>query len=361
MAKALSRNTSLKYLNFGRTGVDNEEAIEYCNALVKNNTIKFLNLSTTPMGRAGLRSLSNRFQYLISSLTFLDLSYCGIDDQGVSILGGAITVNTTLKGLILNNTGDFITSVGWRAFSVCLQCPNSTLTRLSINECNLDDEKMTVIANALVDNSMITDLDLNKNRAIGVRGWQSLSACLRSPVSALKHLGMYGCILIDEIVIDFAEALSHNSVLCALIMWDNTAITNRSWDALHRTVCNTSSIEATLESNHVLHYVSGRSIGDHDIISSLRLNENQDKKQVARLKIIRNHFLKNDAVDVTEFVDMDVNVLPQAISWIGREDDDDGHCLMFAMLQSVPCLFDTESMKNSCKASPLHVKKRRVL
>jgi len=54
LANAISKNTSLKYLNFGRTGVDNEEAIEYCNALVKNNTIKFLNLSTTPMGAVGL-------------------------------------------------------------------------------------------------------------------------------------------------------------------------------------------------------------------------------------------------------------------------------------------------------------------
>lgn len=282
LAKALSKNTSLKYLNFGRTGVDNEEAIGYCNALVKNNTIQFLNLSTTSMGSAGLRSLSNRFQYLISSLTFLDLSYCGINDQEASILGGAITVNTTLKGLILNNIGESITLTGWRAFSICLQSPDSTLTRLSIDNCNLDDEKMTVIANVLVNNSMITDLELSKNRSIGVRGWQSLSACLRSPVSALKQLGMYGCNLTDEVVVDFAEALAHNSVLDDLTMWDNPAITNRSWDALHRTICNTSSIEATLESNHALHYVSGRSVGDHDIRSSLRLNENQDKKQVAR-------------------------------------------------------------------------------
>jgi hypothetical protein len=355
----------MKYLNFGRTGVDNWEAIEYCNALVKNNTIKFLNLSTTPMGAAGLRSLSNRFQYLISSLTFLDLSYCGINDQEASILGGAITVNATLKGLILNNIGESITLAGWQAFSVCLQSPNSTLTRLSIDNCNLDDEKMTVIATALVNNSMINDLELNKNRSIGVRGWQSLSACLRSPVSALKQLGMYGCSLTDEVVIDFAEALAHNSVLCSMSMWDNSAITKRSWDALHRTICNTSSIEATLESNHALHYVSGGSLSDHNIISSLRLNENQDKKEVARQKIIHNHFLKDDGVDVTKFVTMEMNVLPRAMAWIGRgRADDDGHTLMFALLQSMPCLFDTESMKamqNSSKASSLQVKKRRVL
>lgn len=217
-------------------------------------------------------------------MTYLDLSYCGIDDQEASTLGGAIT-NTTLKGLVLNNIGDSITSAGWRAFSVCLQSPNSTLTRLSINECNLDDEKMTVIANSLVNNSMITDLDLNKNRSIGVRGWQSFSACLRSPVSVLQEIEMFGCSLTDEIMIDFAEALAHNSVLRILSMWDNPGITKRGWDALQRTLCNTSSIEAILESNHILHYI-GRS-PDHNITSSLQLNENQDKKQVAALFLER--------------------------------------------------------------------------
>lgn len=57
--------------------------------------------------------------------------------------------------------------------------------------------------------------------------------------------------------------------------------------------------------------------------------------------IIRNHFLKDGDVDVTEFIDMDMNVLPQAISWVGRDDSSDGeHTLMFAVLQSMPCLFE---------------------
>lgn len=63
---------------------------------------------------------------------------------------------------------------------------------------------------------------------------------------------------------------------------------------------------------------------------------------------------------------MDMNVLPQAMTWIGKEDDDvGGHTLMFAVLKGMPCLFDNESkaraMQNSCKASSLQVKKRRVL
>lgn len=75
-------------------------------------------------------------------------------------------------------------------------------------------------------------------------------------------------------------------------------------------------------------------------------------------KIIRH--LSNDEVDVTEFINMEMNVLPRAMDWIGR--DDDGHTLMFALLQSMPCLFDTDMkalLQNSGKASSSQ-KKRRV-
>ena len=87
-----------------------------------------------------------------------------------------------------------------------------------------------------------------------------------------------------------------------------------------------------------------------------------DKKQVARQKIIRYHFLKDNEVDVTEFVTMEMNVLPRAMDWFGRAGDD-GRSLMFTLLQSMPCLFDTDGMKalqNSGKASSSQVKRRRV-
>ena len=209
LAYALSKNTSLKSLNFSSSRVDEEEVATLCNALAKNNTLKFLKFINTPMSGVGLRSLSNRYQYLISSLTFLDLSYSTprIDDQGASILGDAITKNSTLKGLVLDGH-DSITSTGWQAFSVCLQSPNPTLTRLSIEYCNLDDEKMTMIANALVNNSTIDDLDLNRNDSIGVHGWQSFSACLRSPISALQRIGMYHCNLICEITVVHTQPIA---------------------------------------------------------------------------------------------------------------------------------------------------------
>lgn len=284
LAKALSRNTSLKCLDFGSSRVDNEEVVTLCNALAKNNTLKFLKFTNTPMSSVGLRSLSNRYQYLISSLTFLDLSCSSplIDDEGASILGDAIIMNTTLKGLVLDGGvweggESIITPAGWQSFSVCLHSPNSTLTRLSIESCNLDDEKIAVIANALVNNSTLNDLGLNRNDSISVHGWQSFSACLRSPISALQRIGVYYCNLTDEIMIGFAEALTRNTCLKVLAGCFNENITDRSWDAFNSIVCNTSSIEATLDSNHTLQSVARFTTTALD--SSLQLNENQDKKQ----------------------------------------------------------------------------------
>ena len=74
----------------------------------------------------------------------------------------------------------------------------------------------------------------------------------------------------------------------------------------------------------------------------LELNKNDDKFDVARQKIIRYHFL-NGEDNMQEFVSMELEVLPHAIGWTGR--DDTGHSILYQLVRSMPSLFDYESMK----------------
>jgi len=74
-----------------------------------------------------------------------------------------------------------------------------------------------------------------------------------------------------------------------------------------------------------------------DLFSYLELNKNDNKFEVARQKIIQQHFLRGDNINIDEFLDMDVEVLPRAIAWIGR--DATGQSLLFKLVQSMPTCF----------------------
>ena len=74
-------------------------------------------------------------------------------------------------------------------------------------------------------------------------------------------------------------------------------------------------------SNHALQGVGGNDSNlPRDLASHLQLNCNINKFEVARQKILKYHFSTGES-NVEEFVGMELEVLPRAMSWIGREND----------------------------------------
>lgn len=366
LAKVLTRNRSLKVLDLSFCVFDEQGMRSLSNSLVNNNTLKQLICKRSSIGSIGLTLLSSRLPYMISSLKVLDLSRCAIDDRGAAALGKALKSSVTaVKALELNQSLLSISpAAGWNDFCLCLRDPNSSLKRLSITNCDIDEEKITVLSNALLNNSTLKTLILSHNnldfygtgpidfygerqRSIGADPWQSFSSVLRHPDSGLEEIDLYGCGLTDEDVIGFASDLANNTSLRSLVLSGN-GLTRRSWDVFSLFLFNKTSIQATYESNHSLcslskHGDSNRTLPDH-LVSSLQTNGLG--AGVARQKILWHYFLSGgDSINVKQFLDMDMNVLPQAMSWIGREDD--GHSLMFTLLQSMPCLFDRTLSKTS--------------
>ena len=128
-------------------------------------------------------------------------------------------------------------------------------------------------------------------------------------------------------------------------------------------LCNKSSIMDTYNSNHTLqdvggHYAPLHRIPNH-LAESLELNKNKDKVEVTRQKILQTHF--SSEADTTskmqELLDMDLEVMPTAIAWIGRPlpigwegAQVSGLSLLYNLMRRLPDLFDSSPQKKSSAA-----------
>ena len=253
-----------------------------------------------------------------------------------------------------------ITTAGWRALFELLQSPNCALEELSLYDNRFNAETVSFLANALVNNNRLRELDLRLNLNVSSNGWEALSVVLQSPNSALEKLNLRRNTINDDTVISLANSLANNNTLKELLFTFNeehsdddsddlvSYITDASgWTAFSRILCNTSSIMDTYRSNHTLQRLTDDDDEvrlPEDLNSMLHLNREKGKRQAARLKIIRTHFPGGFVVE--PFVGMDLNVLPHAIAWMGRDGADEVDEHLYGFLRIMPSLFDVDHSAN---------------
>ena len=189
-------------------------------------------------------------------------------------------------------------------------------------------------------------------------GWLALIDFLRSPNFGLRELDLSGSYIDNDTVIAFTSDLTRNKTLEWLSLeyctdeFESALITERGWDAISALICNQTSIIDTYTSNHILH-----KLGDHDamnltddIVSYLKLNKNKDKAEVARQKILQTHFSTgdNDTSNLQVFLDLELEMMPTAMNWIGRPTHANwrgtnvsGLSLLYNLMKRVPDLFDS--------------------
>ena len=178
---------------------------------------------------------------------------------------------------------------------------------------------------------------------------------LESLISAKNNIN-------DDTVVVFTNVLSHNKTLTHLSLDDcydeegNASITKRGWEAVSTLICNKTSIMDTYNSNHTLQYVSFDQFDETKfpvhLGVSLMLNGNKDKVEVARQKILKIHFSGKDTSKLQELLDMELEVVPAAISWIGRPvafqwkgKNISGFSTMYNLVRKMPDLFDISAQK----------------
>jgi len=80
----------------------------------------------------------------------------------------------------------------------------------------------------------------------------------------------------------------------------------------------------------------------------LKLNENKDKAEVARQKILQTHLSSGDTSKMQELLDMELEMMPTTIAWMGRPTHADwkganvsGLSAIYSLTRRLPDLFDS--------------------
>ena len=363
LANAVEKNRTL--ISFGLYGCANiQEVISI--ALAQNitcgrSTVRSINLTNSSFDLSGFRKFAACLSSPNCSLRKLSLYNCSLDDQMATELGYGLNNNTTLRVLELGRNSS-ITLAGWQSILVCLR-PSSSIEKLKINDCGIVDEVADEIATALAGNSTLKRLYMNSS-SVSASTWQRFSACLCNPNLVLEKLDLSGyhnnTNINSDTVVAFANALTlvNDTRLHSLLVingwgaddfinFGNYTIDDRCRQVLSNLLCNKADIESIYTSNHTLHTLSScgfaKDATPKDIASYLKLNENDDKVEVARQKILQYHFV-NGTSNIEEFVDMECGELPRALAWVGRNNT--GRSLLYKMCQSMPSIFDTKSKTN---------------
>jgi hypothetical protein len=132
-APMLYRNTSIKSLDLRNNDLDEIESANVLRELIRRNkTITSLCLAQNAFGRniAAVRSIAEGLRSN-TTLQQLDLKACGLDDHGISVLANALANESTLELDLMCNE---ITSVGVRALVEDRMGAMKTLTKLGLRE-----------------------------------------------------------------------------------------------------------------------------------------------------------------------------------------------------------------------------------
>ena len=265
-------------------------------------------------------------------LKHLNLSfYSTVTDAVVSSLSGALMANNTLEELRLDHCPS-VTPAAWRSLSDVLCNPNTSLQTLYLANNAIDDTVVTSFAKNLMSNSSLKYLDISESSlSISHDAWRELARLLSHPSCSLETLyigyshinndngaGPNGMVIDDEALVILVNGLANNSRLQTLGI-HNDSITSNGWSAVSNLLCNTASIQATLNSNHTLQeiWLYSEEGPPRELDALFEMNENEDKLEVARSKVIMTHSARSfELLSVERDGFEQQNLLPSTMAWL---------------------------------------------
>ena len=190
IAEILRHSNCFKTLVISDCGIDDQGMKSLASALEMNGSLEELNLrwnpAVTDIGLMAMGESLKRNRGLMS----LDISYCSIGDQGMELLASTLEMNGSLEELNLrwNCAG---TGIGLMAMGESLK-RNRGLKTLNISYCGIDDQGMKSLASALEMNGSLEELSLRGNRAVTGIGHVALGESLKRN-RGLKTLDISRC------------------------------------------------------------------------------------------------------------------------------------------------------------------------
>ena len=239
LARALTKNSTLKCLSLEFNSIMDSEALAFadaletnttltqlglcvysssdlgieaiCKALQSNHVITHLSLSGSTIGDSGAEVLAGELQSPATQLSYVNLAHCEITSLGAEALAGALKTNRSLTYLSLEDS-DISCSATALAEAIRL---NRTLTHLNLSRNDISDLGTEVICKALQSNHVMTHLILHGN-TIGNSGAVALAEALKSPATQLSYLDLQRCHITTFGVEILAGALQTNRSLTHL-------------------------------------------------------------------------------------------------------------------------------------------------
>jgi Ran GTPase-activating protein (RanGAP) involved in mRNA processing and transport len=215
IAPVLYRNTSIKVLDLIGNGLDDIESANVLRELIRRNkTITSLCIACNAFGcnAAAVRSIADGVRHN-TTLHQLDLRFCGLDDQGISVLANALAVRND-STLDLNLEYNEITSVGVRTLVDDSVEAVETITKLCLSSNPIRSEGATILADALG----------------------------RNAVPSLKRLHLASCLIEDNGFVALVSALEQNTSLQSLDLKYNH-FGERGYMALAKSLPNIKGLE----------------------------------------------------------------------------------------------------------------------
>ena len=257
----------------------------------------------------------------VNKLKVLCLEGVGLGDDGVVALSSASMNQSQLKHLsILSLPSNRIGEDGCLALKPMIGSITTYLKVLDLSFNGINDEGLEVMVEGLLECGDLETLDLSFNPFITAAGLKHLSTFLSSTKCTLETLLIEDVDMGDDGVEALVVGLVDNKSLKKLVFDPNTSdITAVGWSAFSRLLCDISSINSTHRSNHTLQVI-GEDCEDltatpHDIRYYLKMNKSN--RQVARCKVLLNH----RDLDVEAFFIYELKLLPAVVTWFrGAED-----------------------------------------
>ncbi|XP_012657371.1 NACHT, LRR and PYD domains-containing protein 14 isoform X2 [Otolemur garnettii] len=192
--------------------------LDIFNALIRSQSLIFLNLSTNNLLDDGVKLLCEALRYPKCYLERLSLESCGLTEDVCEDLSLALISNKRLTHLCLANNA--LGDSGIKLMSDVLQNPCCTLQSLVLRHCHFTLLSSEYLSTSLLHNKSLTHLDLGSNR-LQDDGAKLLCDAFRHPSCNLRDLELMGCVLTSACCLDLASVVLSNPNLWSLDLGKN--------------------------------------------------------------------------------------------------------------------------------------------
>ncbi|KAM6174012.1 NACHT, LRR and PYD domains-containing protein 14 [Erethizon dorsatum] len=187
--------------------------LDISKALIKSQSLVFLNLSTNNLLDDGVKLLCEALGHPECYLERLSLESCGLTEASCEDLSLAVISNKRLTHLCLadNSVGDR----GVKLLSAALKHPECTLQSLVLRRCHFTLLSSEYLSTSLLHNKSLIHLDLGSN-CLQDDGINLLCNVFQQLNCNLQDLELMGCVLTTACCPDLASAILNSPNLLSL-------------------------------------------------------------------------------------------------------------------------------------------------